>query len=270
MTWTAERKVDAALRAPLARAYVREDTRIIERPGWYQVVTPSARTYLNEVLLSQVEPGDVERVIDETMAIYREHGVRMKWYVGPRTRPEDLGERLRRRGFESMHLRAMGIDTSASLGASEDASVTEIDGTTLDDFVSTVLKGWGLPEDEVAIERRLHAALLAQEPRVVHFFGARVDGSWAGTAELIMRDGYGYLVGGQVLDGMRRRRVYTALLSARLAFLRARGFEYAVTHALEETSAPILERLGFESLFSTTCWSRRSCESHDTSSRRSP
>lgn len=101
MTWTPERKLEAAVQAPLPRAYVRADTRIIERPGWYQVVTPSASTYLNEVALSQVDPEDVERVIDETIAVYAAHGVRMKWYVGPQTRPADLGERLRRRGFQS-------------------------------------------------------------------------------------------------------------------------------------------------------------------------
>jgi hypothetical protein len=49
MTWTPARKLEAAVRAPLPRAYLREDTRVIERPGWYQVVTPSAHTYLNAV-----------------------------------------------------------------------------------------------------------------------------------------------------------------------------------------------------------------------------
>jgi hypothetical protein len=37
---------------------------------------------------------------------------------------------------------------------------------------------------------------------------------------------------------------------ARLAFLRERGIEYAVTNASEATSAPMLEHLGFETLFS--------------------
>jgi len=254
--WTAERKREAAVQAPLARLYVRDDTRIIERPGWYQVVTPSARTYLNEVVLSQMDDDDdVERVIDETIAIYREHGVRMKWRVGPETRPADLGERLRRRGFESIPARAMGIDTAMSLAAdAPGVTVEEVDATTVDGFVKTVLRGWAMAQDQVEEEARLHAAVLARVPRMVHFFGAKVDGEWAGTAAVILRDGYGYLVGGQVLEAARARGVYRGLLAARLACLHARGFDYAVTHAHEATSAPILEHLGFETLYAATSW----------------
>ena len=257
--WTAERKLEAALEAPFGRTgrtYVRDDTRIITRPGWYQVVTPSARTYLNEVLLSQLDEADAERVIDETIAMYRQHGVRMKWSVGPQTRPADLGERLRRRGFESIPLRGMGIDTAVSLAAdAPDVTVEEVDAQSVEGFVRTTVSGWAMAQDQIEIEVRLHAALLARVPQDVHLFGAKVDGEWAGTAALVLRDGYGYFVGGQVLERMRRRHVYTALLAERLAFLRERGFDYAVTHALEATAAPVLERLGFETLFEATSWS---------------
>jgi hypothetical protein len=44
------------------------------------------------------------------------------------------------------------------------------------------------------------------------------------------------------------------LIAARLAFLRERGLEYAVTHAREATSAPMLEHLGFETLFRGACY----------------
>lgn len=253
--WTAERKLEAALRAPLVRMYVRADTRIIERPGWYQVVTPSARTYLNEVVLSQLDDDDADRVIDETVATYRAHGVRMRWSVNPQTRPADLGERLRRRGFEAVPFRAMGIDTGVSLAANaERLSVADVEAADVHGFVRTMLRGWSLPEGEVEEESRLHAAVLAHVPRMVHFFGAKVDGEWAGTAALGLRDGYGYLLGGQVLASARGRGVYRGLLAARLACLHARGLQYAVTHAHEATSAPILGHLGFETLYKGTSW----------------
>lgn len=124
MTWTPERKREAAVQAPLARLYVRADTRIVERPGWYQVVTPSARTYLNEVIVCQLDAADADRVIDETVATYRDLGVRFRWLVAPHTRPADMGERLARRGFEAVPLRAMGIATAAPLAASAPAVTT--------------------------------------------------------------------------------------------------------------------------------------------------
>jgi GNAT superfamily N-acetyltransferase len=257
--WTPERRLEAAIRAPLGRVYLRDDTQVIERPGWYQVLTPSARSYLNEVAHSEVEAEDAERVIEETIALHRAHGVGLKWYVGPSTRPPDFAERLRRRGLRGIELRGMGIETSAALGGSEVAppgavTIVPVDASNVDGFVSVVMRGWAMPPTELATERRLHAALLAQEPQLAHFFGALVDGEWAGTAALLIRDDFGYLVGAQVLEAMRGRGIYRALIAARLAFLEARGLGYAVTHAQEATSAPILERLGFETLLHSTCF----------------
>ncbi len=260
MTWTLERKRDAAARAPLARLYTRDDTRIIERPGWYQVVTPSAKTYMNEVALCQIDGEDADRVIDETIATYREHGVRFRWIVSPFTKPADLGERLARRGFEGIAVRAMGSATAALAIANDHSaqsgglSVEEVDSSGLDGFVRTMLRGWAMSCDQADEEARLHERVMARDPRTVHFFGAKLDGEWVATSALILRDGYGFLLGGQVLERARGRGAYRALLAARLAFLHRRGFEYVVTHALEATSAPILEHLGFETLYRSTTW----------------
>jgi GNAT superfamily N-acetyltransferase len=85
-------------------------------------------------------------------------------------------------------------------------------------------------------------------------FAAFVAGECMGTGALIVLGDYGYLVGAQVLDAARGRGVYRALIFERLAFLRERGIELAVTQAREATSAPILERLGFETLFRSRCY----------------
>ena len=254
MTWTAERKREAAVQGPLVRGYLREDTRIIERRGWYQVVTPSSPGYINEIAFSQVGPEDAERAIDEAIATYAAHGLRFKWFVGPWTQPEGFGERLRRRGFQSFEMRGMGIDTAARFALPAGVNVVEIDASNVDRFVEATMSLWSMPADEIDLERRSHAAAFAREPRVAHFFGVEIDGEWVGGAALIMREGYGYLLGAQVVERMRGRGIYKALIQARLAALRARGFEYAVTYAQETTSAPILERLGFETLFRSTCW----------------
>ncbi|MCP3144565.1 hypothetical protein [Pyxidicoccus xibeiensis] len=69
-TWSLEEKREACLRAPMGDDLLRTDTRIIARPGWYQVVTPSAPgSMLNEVVLSQVDATEAEQVIDEAIAV---------------------------------------------------------------------------------------------------------------------------------------------------------------------------------------------------------
>ena len=260
MTWTLERKREAAARAPLAPLYTRDDTRIIERPGWYQSVTPSAKTYLNQVSLCEIDDDDADRLIDETVATYREHGVRFRWIVTPFSRPADLGERLSRRGFEAIAIRAMGCDTARGASMNDDGhgasrvTVEDVDAAGLHGFVRTMLRGWGMSEEQAAEEARLHERVMTRDPRTVHFFGAKLDGEWVATSALVLRDGYGFLLGGQVRERARGHGAYRALLAARLAFLHQRGFEYVVTHALEATSAPILEHLGFETLYRSTTW----------------
>ena len=82
----------------------------------------------------------------------------------------------------------------------------------------------------------------------------RLDGEWVGSSAIFLRQGYGYLLGAQVLARARGRGGYRAMVAARLAWLAERGVGYAVTQARASTSAPILERLGFESLFESRCY----------------
>jgi hypothetical protein len=58
------------------------------------------------------------------------------------------------------------------------------------------------------------------------------------------------------LPRFRGRRAYGALLAARLTALRAAGVTLATTHARDHTSAPMLERVGFETQFRYTIYRR--------------
>jgi GNAT superfamily N-acetyltransferase len=252
--WTTERKYEAAVRAPEGRELWRPDSRLIERSGWRQLVTPSANGYLNEVSHCQVAPEDVERAIDEAIASFQAHGLATKWYVGPTTQPSDLGERLARRGFISWDVRAMGAETGRSLDAPSDVEVVEVSERNLDGYIDTMMKGWSTDDDQRGLERETYFGELSKRPQTAHFFVARLDGKDVGTAGLFLRKDYGYLVGGQVLESARGRGAYRALVAARLAFLHARGHGYAVTLAREATAAPLLERLGFETIFRCACY----------------
>lgn len=255
MYWSTAQKRAAAIAAPLTRAMLRADSRVIERTGWYQVVTPSSPgTLRNEVVHSQVEPGEADAVIDEVIATYAADRHPVKWCVGPWTRPEDFGDALTRRGFSSWDVRAMAASTSLALDRAGDVEVVEVSGRELEPFVSATLRGWSLPDDQLAAELEVHRAALEEVPRVAHFFAARIAGEIVGTAALFDRGDHAYLVGTQVFESFRGRGIYGALVAARLGFLARRGITLAVTHAREATSAPALERLGFETLFRYRCY----------------
>ncbi len=246
MSWTAERKLRAAIEAPLGPSAGPPDLRVIERDGWFQRITPSAPgTWHNEVILSSVDERDAERVIDEVIATYRAIGKPTKWSTGPWTRPQDFGDRLARRGFTSWETRGMGCmaDMHVAPGTAR-VRLVENDAD-LDAYVRTNARAWATTPDDVqrdALARSLGRELVAF---VAHDLGA---------GAILLREEYGYLVGTAVTESARGRGVYRSLVAARLAFLRERGLEYAVTQAREETSAPILEHLGFETLFHGRCY----------------
>jgi GNAT superfamily N-acetyltransferase len=74
-------------------------------------------------------------------------------------------------------------------------------------------------------------------------------GRAAGTASFFLGDDSAYLTGGNVLTEFRGKGIYRALIRARLDALQALSIPLATTHAREKTSAPILEKLGFETVF---------------------
>jgi uncharacterized protein (DUF952 family)/GNAT superfamily N-acetyltransferase len=62
------------------------------------------------------------------------------------------------------------------------------------------------------------------------------------------------LAGAVTLPAYRGRGLYTAIVAARCRIACAHGATLALTHARSETSAPILERLGFVPVNSERCW----------------
>ncbi len=66
---------------------------------------------------------------------------------------------------------------------------------------------------------------------------------------MIFKDRSVFLVSASVLKECRGKGIYRALLAHRLGEALKRGFKLAVTHARENTSAPILEKMGFKTAY---------------------
>jgi len=245
-------KVRETLLATVGSALEWPDMRIIERDGWYQLITPSTRSAIaNEVAVSQIPDDDADAVIDRTCAEYAAAGVAFKWFVGPETRPRDLGRRLEARGFRGVPVRGMAIEPAAwTATAPADVSVELVTLASLEEYNECFATGWGerLPDEQ--------RSTIAQAIASTRFdtFLARIDGVPVGTCGSVYKERCVYLIGGNVLAAYRHRGVYRAMLATRLARAMAAGRALAVTHAREESSAPILERLGFESMFSATVY----------------
>lgn len=111
-----------------------------------------------------------------------------------------------------------------------------------------VANGFSAPEDPSAADMRLgHAAVTAPDGR---FLIAYVDGRPAGTGELHLDEGIGWLTADTTLPQFRRRGVQGALQRARLELVRDAGCRLALTEAMPgSASQRNMERLGFRIVY---------------------
>jgi GNAT superfamily N-acetyltransferase len=238
------------------RAFVPvDDLRVIERPGWFQLVTPSfTNGGLNEVAFSALSADEADAVIARTIAEYAALDIKFRWIVGPKSAPADLGERLIRGGMLLGHDAFGMVRSTEALTITVDPAITveAVTAATVDEFSAVMAAGWGVPQEQFA---RANAAALASTTQ--HLVLARVDGEPAATASFITFPRSAYLIGGVVLPRFRRRGVYHAMVAHRLDAARARGIGLATSRAQATTSAPLLERLGFTTVCAFTSYTNR-------------
>lgn len=223
------------------------DIRVVERPGWYQLITPSFRHGgFNEVAFARLAADDADAVIDATIAEYAALGLRFRWIVTPDCRPLDLPERLARRGLVPDRCVAMAAAVAdLQIPAADDVEIARVDRHNLERYIDVVSLGWGA--DPVPLLAYHRAVLDADDPRCQCFLAIR-DGLPAGGAALWIFPRSVYLLGAVVLPAHRSRGVYRSLLAARLRHAAAAGIGLVTTQARVGTSAPILARLGFDRL----------------------
>lgn len=242
-------KVAESFLAPVGSMLPADDMRVIDRDDWYQVTTPSTKSVQgNEVIFSRVAAAAAERVARETIDGYAALGLPFKWCVGPLTEPAFFGAVLDRLGFENWPVRGMAIEPQRWTYRTHDGvAIERVTPATFDDYYAALVRGWAMEVSEGNSWRTSIARAI--ETGLHHCYLARVDGAPVGTAGMIAKQRSVYLVGGNVLESHRGRGIYRALIDERLRDAAALGFTLATTQAREATSAPILDKLGFETLF---------------------
>lgn len=209
------------------------------------MITPSLKQGgVNEVIFCQVAPEEADAVIDRTIAEYRAHGCKFRWPVQPDTLPADLAERLEKRGFGKIIIRALARSTALEPSPPDPKiRVLEVDESNVHLFSAMIARGWGM--DPVPLDR-FNRHLLASPERRHHLFLATYDGEPAGASNACLFPRSIYLQGAVTMPEMRRRGIYRAMVEHRLRFAADRGRTLATIHANAATSAPILAQLGFQ------------------------
>lgn len=193
-----------------------------------------------------------DRVIDEARSIVARRGLPVFWVVDPGVEPPNLAGFLEARGIpydSEVKVMVLPIDTRLDAppvpgleirdGLADDDSFNAADAVNREAFRST------LPADAAANARRRRNQLAAGNRRLIL---ATVDGEPAGSAGLSLFPPGGAIInGGAVRPKFRGRGVYRAMIAARLAMARDAHVPGVIVWG-GNMSAPILERLGFETV----------------------
>lgn len=201
----------------------------------------------------------VPEVLDEVVGLAREAGrPAVHWWVDERTRPADTEEQLAALGLrmvERLVVLALPVDTELPVPADVDVRpVTDRAGIELAGRIQAEVFGHS-PLSDAQVDDLVRAVNLAEPERLVRCYVAYVDGEPVGSGGGTVDGDALRFWDGAVLPAARGRGAYRALVARRLRDARATTADFALVKAVDDTSAPILTRLGFAPYGEQRCWS---------------
>ncbi|WP_371775231.1 GNAT family N-acetyltransferase [Streptomyces sp. NBC_01438] len=229
----------------------------VERTGGVVRLTGAPHDW-NAVVWSSpdLDAARADAAIAAQVAHCVEHGYEeFEWKLYGHDRPADLGDRLLTAGFEAEEPETLLVAPVAELPT----EVVLPDGVrlrTVRDEADVELMARAHEQAFGSDSARLRQQVLArlnEDPD--HFVGvlAMAGDEPVSSARMELYPGTGFagLWGGGTVEAWRGRGVYRALIAFRTRIAAERGYRYLQVDATED-SRPILQRLGFTALTTTT------------------
>lgn len=209
----------------------------------------------NGVIWSDLDESNAEAAIAEQMRYFGELGREFEWKLYGHDKPEDLGKRLRAAGFiaqpeETLMIAELG-DLALDAQPPEGVRLLPVTDRAGVDLVADVHEQ-AFGTDSTRMRHQLLAQLTGDEDNVVAVVALAGDVPVsAARMELVPGTRFAGLWGGGTIDSWRRRGIYRALVAHRARVAAERGYRYVQVDATSQ-SRPVLARLGFEPLTTTT------------------
>jgi GNAT superfamily N-acetyltransferase len=223
---------------------------VLERPYMRLVAKGRADPWDNWVERVRLDPARVPGAIREAREFFAGEGVSYSWWVGPGTRPADLGATLQAAGFGLLEeIEGLALRLPAPVDQWPVNPLVRIVPVT---DVTTLRTALRLSDtfgrrDPVSFERTVaRFAPQLDDPTYCRLIGY-IGTFPAAEVSLEFRHGgeVAYFSGGTTLPEFRGRGLYRTLSAERVRLAQARGARWALTHAVSGMSAPICRALGF-------------------------
>ncbi|MFF1380426.1 GNAT family N-acetyltransferase [Streptomyces sp. NPDC058308] len=230
----------------------------VERTGGVVRVTGSAHDW-NGVLWADIDVTTADPVIAAQVRHYTDAGREFEWKLHSYDRPADLAERLLAAGFEAEPLETVMVAEADTLlddpGLPDGIRllpVTDAAGVRL--MAEAHLAAFGADDAALSehLARRVLDRLTQTPDEIVAVVAMAGDRPVCG-ARMEFRPGTDFagLWGGGTDPQWRGKGIYRAMVAHRARLAVARGYRYLQVDASDD-SRPILDRLGFATLCTTT------------------
>jgi GNAT superfamily N-acetyltransferase len=198
---------------------------------------------------------ELDELIARQVHVFAARAERFEWKLHGHDRPADLAQRLRAAGFTPEDVETVVIAPVAGVAGEprlpEGVSLREVsDRTDLDKIAAMEQAIWqsddGWLADSLEAER-------AVDPDALTIVVAEADDAVVCAAWVRFARGTDFVTlwGGATLPAWRGRGIYRAIVAHRANLAAQRGFRYLQVDASDD-SRPILERLGFVAVTTTT------------------
>ncbi|RSO09329.1 GNAT family N-acetyltransferase [Streptomyces sp. WAC 06783] len=209
----------------------------------------------NGVLWSALDRSRVDEAIAAQVDHYTALGREFEWKLYGHDQPDDLADRLEAAGFVPEEPETLMVARIADLPTSS-APPTGIELRPVTDAAGVELMAQAQEEafgrDGTRHRQQLLAQLTERPDTVVAVVAMAGDVPVsAARLELVPGTGFAGLWGGGTVPAWRGRGIYRALIGFRANIAAERGYQYLQVDASDQ-SRPILERLGFTALTTTT------------------
>jgi GNAT superfamily N-acetyltransferase len=205
--------------------------------------------------LGGLESADLDELIARQVDVFAERGERFEWKLHAHDRPADLPKRLRAARFVPEEEETVVIASVAEVAGRprlpEGVSLRDVTGRRdLDRIAALEQTIWGGNHGWLAesLEAERNADPDGLAIVVAEAGGAIVCAAWV---RFERGTDFATLWGGATLPAWRWRGIYRATVAYRANLAARRGFRFIEVDASSE-SRPILERLGFTAVTTTT------------------
>ncbi|NJC72653.1 GNAT family N-acetyltransferase [Planosporangium thailandense] len=227
----------------------------VERDGPVVRIVGQFRGFISAPRDVGLQGRELDELIVRQRDYFRARGEAVAWKVRGHDEPADLSARLRAAGFSPEEQETVLIAPVEALAIEPAApdSVT-IRQVTADEDLRRIAEleseVWGQDLSRLADDL---ISRIEADPNGIAVFAAEAAGAVVSAAWLMFRSGteFAGLLGGSTSADWRGRGIYRALVAHRAKLAANRGVRYLQVDASED-SRPILQRLGFLAVTTTT------------------